>query len=102
MASKKAEGFEQLYRRLEETVAKLEEGGLTLEASIALYEEGMKLARRCQELLKQAELRVTHLQESFGEGLGSLGEEREEYAAAEEPGVTDEEQLPLDDQTGPP
>ncbi len=105
MASKKAEkaeGFEELYRRLEETVAKLEEGGLTLEASIALYEEGMKLARRCQDLLKQAELRVTRLQETFGEGLASLGEEAEEYLPAEETGAPEEEQLPLDDPTGPP
>jgi len=102
MASKKAEGFESLYRRLEETVAKLEEGGLTLEASIALYEEGMKLARRCQELLAQAELRVTRLQESFGEGLRSLGEEAEEYLPAGDSGASEEEQLLRDDQTGPP
>ncbi len=50
MASKKAspagrgarDDFETLYKRLEETVARLEEGGLTLEQSVALYEEGMK------------------------------------------------------------
>ncbi|MGD0765656.1 MAG: exodeoxyribonuclease VII small subunit [Dehalococcoidia bacterium] len=59
------EGFEELFRRLEETVTKLEEGGLTLEQSLALYEEGMQLARRCQELLDAAELRVRRLRESF-------------------------------------
>ena len=63
-----AEGFEALYKRLEETVAKLEEGNLTLEESIALYEEGMTLARRTQELLAEAELRITRLQESFANG----------------------------------
>ena len=69
MASKKEEvGFEILYKRLEETVAKLEEGNLTLEESIALYEEGMTLARRTQEILADAELRVTRLQESFANG----------------------------------
>ena len=96
MASKKAdarraEGFEALYKRLEETVARLEEGGLTLEESLALYEEGMKLARRCQELLQQAELRVTRLQESFGEGLGTFREESGEYVPEE---AGSEEELP--------
>ena len=59
------ESFESVYKRLEETVRRLEEGGLTLDESIALYEEGMDLARRCQGLLDQAELRVTNLQDLF-------------------------------------
>ncbi len=78
------EGFEPLYGRLEQTVARLEEGGLTLEESLALYEEGMKLARRCQELLQKAELKVTRLQEQFSSGLGELREELEEYSAEAE------------------
>ena len=73
--------FESLYKRLEETVAKLEEGGLTLEQSLALYEEGTKLARRCQELLQKAELRVTRLQEEFS----SLREAAEPPYEVEEP-----------------
>jgi exodeoxyribonuclease VII small subunit len=82
MASKKdEEGFETLYKRLEETVAKLEQGNLTLEESIALYEEGMKLARGCQELLQQAELRITRLQESFAND-SVLREEAEQYVPA--------------------
>ena len=59
---KNKETFEELYRRLEETVAKLEEGGLPLERSLALYEEGMQLAHRCQEMLDAAEVRSA----SFG------------------------------------
>ena len=74
------EGFEPLHRRLEETVARLEEGGLTLEESLALYEEGMKLAQRCQEMLQQAELKITKLQEDFG----ALREEPEPYPLGEE------------------
>ena len=38
-------GFEPLYKRLEEIVARLEQGDLTLEESLSLYEEGMTLAR---------------------------------------------------------
>ncbi len=86
MASKKAkaDGFEAQYKRLEAAVAKLEEGDLTLEESLALYEDGMKLAKQCQELLKDAELRVTKLQEQFGDGLGAVREDAEGYEA--EPG----------------
>jgi exodeoxyribonuclease VII small subunit len=68
MAAKRdQEPFEDLYRRLEETVEKLEKGGLSLEQSIALYEEGMELAKRCQAILDGAELRITKLRESFAQ-----------------------------------
>ena len=61
----KREPFEQLYGKLEERVSKLEQGGLSLEDSIALYEEGMTLARACQQRLDEAELKITKLRESF-------------------------------------
>ncbi len=67
MATKRDEPFEELYATLEETVAKLERGGLSLEESIALYEQGMDLAKRCQALLDRAELRITRLSESFAQ-----------------------------------
>jgi exodeoxyribonuclease VII small subunit len=87
------EGFEALYSRLEATVAKLEKGGLTLEESLSLYEEGMRLARQCQEMLQDAELRITRLQESFANGLNAVREETVEYA---QPGSTEPEELPLE------
>jgi len=59
------ESFEQLYARLESAVAKLEAGGLPLEAAIDLYEQGMMLARDCQERLDAAELKITKLREAF-------------------------------------
>ncbi len=61
----KRETFEHLYARLEEAVAKLEKGGLPLEDAIALFEQGMTLARQCQERLDGAELKITKLRESF-------------------------------------
>jgi len=94
MASKqpvKEDGFEALYSRLEEAVTKLEQGGLTLEESLALYEEGMQLARRCQERLQQAELRITRLQESFTNGLTAVREEVAEYVPEPAP-----DELPLE------
>jgi exodeoxyribonuclease VII small subunit len=53
--------FEDALRELEETVARLEAGDLTLEASLALYERGQKLAAHCAALLDQATLRVEQL-----------------------------------------
>ncbi len=65
MVTAKKETFEELYQRLEETVEKLEAGGLNLEEALALYEQGMDLARRCQEILDTAELKITRLKEAF-------------------------------------
>jgi exodeoxyribonuclease VII small subunit len=53
--------FEEAYRELEAAVRRLEEGSLTLDESIALYERGMRLARRCQAALDEAQLRVEQL-----------------------------------------
>jgi exodeoxyribonuclease VII small subunit len=50
--------FETLYRELEETVRRLEAGDLTLEESLALFENASRLAEQCNVLLDGAELRV--------------------------------------------
>jgi exodeoxyribonuclease VII small subunit len=57
--------FEELYTQLEQKVALLEQGGLSLDDSLAAYEEAILLARRCQELLDGAELRITRLKETI-------------------------------------
>ena len=43
---------------LEDLVARMESGEMTLEESLAAYERGVGLYRRCQTALEQAELRV--------------------------------------------
>jgi exodeoxyribonuclease VII small subunit len=53
--------FEQAFSELEETVQKLEAGGLTLEESLALFERGQTLAARCNMQLDEAELQVQQL-----------------------------------------
>ncbi len=58
------DSFESVYRELEETVRLLDAGGQTLDEAIALYEKGMLLARRCQEFLDAAELRIVNLQQA--------------------------------------
>ena len=53
--------FEQAYRQLEETVQKLEAGNLPLAEAIALYEQGMALAKHCGLQLDNAELAIKRL-----------------------------------------
>jgi exodeoxyribonuclease VII small subunit len=53
--------FEKAYHELEGTVQRLEEGNLTLEEAVALYERGIHLARRCGDTLDAAELQVQKL-----------------------------------------
>ena len=53
--------FEAAFQELEETVQRLENGELTLDETIALFERGQVLARLCDEKLEQAELRVDQL-----------------------------------------
>ena len=54
--------FEEAMARLEKIVAALEAGDLPLERSLALYEEGVGLMKRCASLLDTAEQTVTRLQ----------------------------------------
>jgi exodeoxyribonuclease VII small subunit len=57
----KSVSFEENYKRLEEVITRLDSGNLPLEESVALYEEGMRLAQDCEQQLDNAELRVTQL-----------------------------------------
>jgi exodeoxyribonuclease VII small subunit len=52
-------GYEKCRDELVEVVRLLEQGGLDLDASLALWERGEKLARRCEEHLAGARKRVT-------------------------------------------
>ncbi len=50
--------FERAIEELESIVKRLEDGKVPLEESVAIYERGESLKRRCEELLRQAEARV--------------------------------------------
>lgn len=50
--------FEKELRRLEEIVSKMESKNISLDESIALYEEGMKIIKSLEEGLKEAEEKV--------------------------------------------
>ena len=57
--------FEDSFRRLNEMAEQLEAGGLTLAEATSRFEEGMKLVQTCNELLNNAELKITELKESY-------------------------------------
>ena len=50
--------FERAIDELETIVKRLEEGKVPLEESVAIYERGEALKKRCEELLRQAEAPV--------------------------------------------
>ena len=57
-ADVKALSFEKALAELEAIVQRLEKGDVPLEESVAIYERGEALKRRCDDLLRQAEARV--------------------------------------------
>ncbi|HBT32888.1 MAG TPA: exodeoxyribonuclease VII small subunit [Pusillimonas sp.] len=56
------EDFETALAQLETLVAKMEDGEMPLEQSLAAYERGVALSKRCQSLLDAAEQQVKVLQ----------------------------------------
>lgn len=56
-----AASFEESTRRLAQIVAELEGGDLPLERSLALFEEGVRLARSAEDRLDRAERRIEEL-----------------------------------------
>ena len=64
--------FEHAIEELESIVKRLEEGKVPLEESVAIYERGETLKRRCEELLRQAEARVDKITtDANGEATGT-------------------------------
>jgi len=53
--------FERAIEELESIVKRLEDGKVPLEESVAIYERGESLKRRCEELLRQAEVEADRL-----------------------------------------
>ena len=63
--------FEQSMKRLETIVEELESGELSLEDSIARYEEGIRLSRRLTQVLDESEKRIERLVEKEGSAPGT-------------------------------
>ncbi len=67
MAKKSAQSFENQLEKLEEVVATLEKGDVSLDESLKLFEEGIKNVRQCSKMLQTAEQKVEALIEKNGD-----------------------------------
>ena len=65
--------FETSFLRLSEMAEQLEAGGLTLAEATARFEEGMKLVQLCNDLLNNAELRITELKQTYNTAVTQTG-----------------------------
>ncbi len=67
--------YEQAMAEMEGIIQKMEGEQLTLEEALALFERGQALAKRCADLLNQAELKVRQL---TGQEIENLRQQDEE------------------------
>lgn len=72
--------FEKKLGRLEEIVQKMEKGDSSLEESLKLFEEGVKLSRECHSRLNEAEAKVKKLVAMDASGKAVT----EDFAVADE------------------
>jgi exodeoxyribonuclease VII small subunit len=64
--------YDKAFAEFRAVVEKLETGNLPLEESIALFEQGVLLQRRCERMLSEAELRFQRLVEGSGGKVRAL------------------------------
>ena len=80
--------FEEQLTALETVVEKLERGELSLDESVALFEEGVRLSTACKKDLDAAEGRIQALTEVEGDGevrdLVLTGENEDEFVEGED------------------
>ncbi len=72
----KEASFEEAMRELETIVARMDDGSLTLEDSLAAYKRGAELVRRCQEALEAVREQVQILDGEMLKPAGELFAER--------------------------
>lgn len=80
-------GFEDCVREIEAIIERIDSGEIGLEKSLAEYERGVELLRRCRDVLKRVDQRVEELTEK------ALGGEPE---AGAEPRRIDKSAPPMD------
>lgn len=61
MEEKNTMNFEEAMKGLEQIAGELEKGNLNLDESVAKFEEGMKLSKTCNDILEDAEKRISIL-----------------------------------------
>jgi exodeoxyribonuclease VII small subunit len=61
LEEKNTMNFEEAMKGLEKIAGELEKGDLNLDASVAKFEEGMRLSKTCSDILEDAEKRISIL-----------------------------------------
>ncbi len=61
--------FEQANKQLEEIIAKLEDENTTLEEGMQLFEQATDLVKSCEEILKQAQIKIQMLKGDENENI---------------------------------
>ena len=59
--------FEEAMKKLEKIVTELESGNFNLDESVLKFEEGIKIAKQCNNMLENEEKKITILLEKDGE-----------------------------------
>lgn len=59
--------FEEAMKKLEKIVTELESGNFNLDESVLKFEEGIRIAKQCNNMLENAEKKITILLEKDGE-----------------------------------
>ena len=67
--------YEEAYEKLEEILMKLESKNTSLDESLSLYEEGIKLFKHCNKLLEDAQLKISKFNNLGIEEDFNIGEE---------------------------
>lgn len=62
MGNEERPSFEEALTKLEAIVEKLDDQEITLEESVQLYEQGLKLSRICSQTLESAELKIVEIE----------------------------------------
>lgn len=96
--------FEEALANLEAIVAELEDGRLGLSESLARYESGVKLLRRCHGLLEQAERKIELLSglDPSGKPLTEPFDSEASLDAAQSEGLTRKRRKAASPKTEPP
>ena len=85
MKAAEAPSFEVALKQLEEIVQRLEKGELSLEESLKLYEEGIRLSRLCHAKLEEAEGKIELLMKDARGALVPDGQGRPRSTPLEPP-----------------
>jgi exodeoxyribonuclease VII small subunit len=68
------ESFEEALDRLEQITRALEGGDIELDQSLSLYEEGIRLLRLAEDVIRDAEMRIERLHEDGSTSRIDVGE----------------------------